>query len=599
MLFKKYNKMKKTDKILIIGKITIIAFVGIYLIGNFTPYFEGEDSFLYGITAKNFAEGKFSISNELLQEYGRDEFTGGNWLKTIDNTAVPVSGIGLSLLAALFYFVAGEYGLFYLSPICAIILLIVTERISSNLFGKYVGFLTLLIMASSNLLIRNTVRLQTEAFFSLLIIIGVFLLIKYLRTKNNYTLLASTSLLTFSATVRIIGFTFFPIELIIILGYFIYNLRTKNNTDPKNSKKIKIKFSKKQIIKTIVIVLIPWMIFFGWWTDYNEKNFDDPFTNYGQQSQLKKYETSPLSLIEFENEDFENIKYYSKYLLPYQIPAIQHSIGENSEILGENSEILGENWLGIVALLAICATIGISFYKKNKKLEVIILIIFILCMLWFYSAITTAERAEKGAPARYMLPAFTMSSMLFSFFIVNIFEANFKIHSVKNKSILRSLKIILISSLVLFFLLAFYFSPPVKSIIDEKYEFKDPRILSDRYPLEMEGLTEDSIIIAKQLDWAIDYGVTPFSIRIGSEISLDSVSLLKEILENGKEVYIFKESTESDEKEMFVKLVNEHNIIFKDFSPTFCKVELNIQGKAINNVDKVCITEPKIKNVDK
>lgn len=584
MFFNKNSQIKKTDKILTVGKIVIIGFIGIYLIGNFTPYFEGEDSFLYGLSAKNFAEGKFSISNELLQEYGRDEFTGGNWLKTIDDNAVPVAALGLSLLGASFYLVAGEYGLFYLSPVCAIILLIVTERISSNLFGKYVGFLTLLIMASSNLLIRNTVRFQTEAFFSLLIIIGVFFLIKYLRTKNNYALLASTSLLTFSATVRIIGFTFFPLELIIILGYLIYNFRKKDSIDSKNRKKIK--FSKKQITKVIIIILIPWMIFFGWWTDYNEKNFGEPFTNYGQQSQLKKYETSPLALIEFQNEDFENIKYYSKYLLPYQIPAIQHN-------LGENSEILGKNWLGILSLLAICAVIGISFYKKNKRLEVIVLIIFILGMLWFYSAITTAERAEKGAPARFMLPAFSMSSILFSFLIVNVLESNLQQYNKKIKITFRSCKIILVSILVLFFLLAFYFSPPIKSIIDEKYEFKDPRIFNERYPLEMEGLTENSVIIAKQLDWAIDYGATPFSIRIGPEISLESVNLLKEILEEGKEVYIFKEPTESDEKEMFVKLVNEHNIIFKDFSPTFCKVELNIQGKSIDNVDKVCITEQK------
>ena len=105
MFLKKNSQMKKTDKILTIGKITIIVFVGIYLIGNFTPYFQGEDSFLYGISAKNFAEGKFSISNDLLQEYGRAEFTGGNWLKTIDNTAVPVAGIGLSVLGALFYLI--------------------------------------------------------------------------------------------------------------------------------------------------------------------------------------------------------------------------------------------------------------------------------------------------------------------------------------------------------------------------------------------------------------------------------------------------------------------------------------------------------------
>ena len=45
----------KEDSVLNITKISIIILVGLYVIGNFEPFFDGKDSYLYGIVAINFS----------------------------------------------------------------------------------------------------------------------------------------------------------------------------------------------------------------------------------------------------------------------------------------------------------------------------------------------------------------------------------------------------------------------------------------------------------------------------------------------------------------------------------------------------------------
>ncbi len=92
-----YSNKSSSDKLMNLTKISILVFLSIYLFGNFTPFYEAADAYLYAINAVNIANGKFSISNELLQETGKIEFT-GKLTKTIYNTAVPTAGLGLSVI---------------------------------------------------------------------------------------------------------------------------------------------------------------------------------------------------------------------------------------------------------------------------------------------------------------------------------------------------------------------------------------------------------------------------------------------------------------------------------------------------------------------
>jgi hypothetical protein len=119
-----HSSRNNIDWLIDFSKIIIILIAAMYLIGNFTVYYEAKDAYLYGIEAVNFSEGIYSISNELLTETGKIEFVGDNYRKTIQGDAVPSSGVGTPLLGTLFYILGGQYGLFYLGPILGILFLI-------------------------------------------------------------------------------------------------------------------------------------------------------------------------------------------------------------------------------------------------------------------------------------------------------------------------------------------------------------------------------------------------------------------------------------------------------------------------------------------
>ena len=215
-----YSNKSLHDKLMNLTKISIIVLLAFHLFGNFSPYYERNDAYLYAVNAINFANGEFILTNELLQETGQLEFA-GSLVKTIYNTAVPTEGIGLSAIGAIFYPIAGIYGLFYLSAIFALLLLIFSERIATYFFGQKIGFLTFLFLAFNKFLIVASTTFQTESIFSLFFILGSFFLIIYLKEKQNHHLLLASTFFVCSTFLRLNGVIFFPTELIIIFSYFI------------------------------------------------------------------------------------------------------------------------------------------------------------------------------------------------------------------------------------------------------------------------------------------------------------------------------------------------------------------------------------------
>ena len=110
-------------------------------------------------------------------------------------------------------------------------------------------------------------------------------------------------------------------------------------------------------------------------------------------------------------------------------------------------------------------------------------------------------------------------------------------------------------------------------MIDDGLSFNDPNKLASKYPLEMEGLTSDSVIMAIHSDWVIDYGVIPFQVNT---VNIDNSSqLLKKVLDDGYDVYTFKQTTYPGEKDVFKLLLKNNEIVLKEYSPTFCKIVLN------------------------
>ncbi len=373
--------MEKTVKIV---KILIILFVGIFLIGNFNPYFEGVDSYSYALTAKQFSQGHLFYTNSLIP-LGFEELLPPDMLLTNDGINLLWAGYaGFFGLTTLSYIVAGNYGLFYLGPIAGILFLITAERFSSHFFGKYVGLLTLLFLSTNHLLYRSALNLQTESIFTIFFLLGCFFLIKFFQRKVITYLLISSSFFVFTTLLRTNGIIYFPIELFLITIFVILCWKK-----PKIFMNIKLFknfncthfLTKKNIFKIFLFILIPWIIFFTFYFSYYGNFFGDPFTNNVIIEKGESTEVKTSSLISFEAKNFENLKQYSKYFLPYQFPRIIDTSSSFSEI----NQILGNNWLGILSLLLLFSFLSLSLLKKNHRMTFIIFTLIILGTIWFFS----------------------------------------------------------------------------------------------------------------------------------------------------------------------------------------------------------------------
>ena len=299
----------------------------------------------------------------------------------------------------------------------------------------------------------------------------------------------------------------------------------------------------------------------------------------------KYYDTSISGILKFEQKDFENIKQFSKYLLPYQITAIYNNSSENYD------EILGSNWLGFVSLISLLLISGIAFFTKDKRLEIFVLIVFVLGTVWFFSSVTTESRAEHGVPGRYMLPVFILSSMIFGYFIQKIIRKQI----VTQKLLFKILKISLITTLGIFFILAFYYSNPIQIISEEGLNFKNPEKFIERYPLELEGLNKESIVVTIIGPRAIEYGLIPFDL-MSTKLSENSINLLRELIKDGHDVNIFKIPFTTNEKEIISKLTSQHNFILKDHSETFCKIKLSTNEEYTS--DENCLNSEPVRKIN-
>jgi len=90
----------------------------------------------------------------------------------------------------------------------------------------------------------------------------------------------------------------------------------------------------------------------------------------------------------------------------------------------------------------------------------------------------------------------------------------------------------------------------------------------------------------------LEYEMTPFRIAKQSQISNDSITLLKEIIEKGNNVYVFKRPYTMAEKDLMNDFINNYGFTLNDHSKTFCKIELSSNNKISN---ENCIDNPPIR----
>jgi hypothetical protein len=554
-------------------KISIIIFISLYFLGNFTPFYESNDGYTIASTAIQISQGNFVYSNQLLENRGNFEFVPGDWGLTIDNKhAIPFGDVGIFLIPSFSYILAGNFGLFYFGPIIGILFLITSERVATNFFGKNVGLLTLLLLATNHLISRSFVNLQSEGLFCMFFLIGCYFLKKFFDHTNNLNILLASTFFAIATLMRINGIVVFPIEVLLVLGYFIvknFQKKKYKNINNKNYSLISNRnfFSIKNYSKIGILLIIPWIIFFTFWFGYHETFFGDPFTNYViEQRGIENTDAKLISFGTFNYEKFEIISQYSKYILPYQFPAIENKIFKSSE------PILNISFFGILTLLLLSIFFIFSLKNYKERKTIIIFISIILGTVWFFSALTTENRASFGVPGRYMFPAFTLFYMVLAFFIVKTFQFdNTKTFFTNLKN---PLKISLMIFLILFFGIAFYFTPMVSSVTSNTFTFNDPFMLSKNHPPNNEGLKSDNVIMAIKTDRILEYDAIPFHVLPINDAFFpsESANLLSQIMQDGYQVYIFKEGTTLQEKTVFNSLIDTFNFKLEDYSDSFCKV---------------------------
>ena len=187
--------------------------------------------------------------------------------------------------------------------------------------------------------------------------------------------------------------------------------------------------------------------------------------------------------------------------------------------------------------------------------------------------------------------------MIFGYFLQKIIKVSINKNKVILKRLVRFSKINLIIILGVFFILAFYFSNPVQIIIEEGWQFKNPEEFSKKYPLNLEGLSNDSVVITMIGVRAVEYGLISFSPIENGEISSDSIKLLEKIINDGHDVYAFKIPFIEFEKNMYNNLINEHGFILKEYSKTFCKVELSSSENLVSDLS--CMNNEPIRKPQK
>ena len=572
--------MNLENNLLKIIKIAIILFISFSVLGHFIPFFEGSNSYHYGTASILLVEEGITKSNPLWEKYETDEFLVDNWLLTDQNEMIPMSGNGLIALGGIAYVFGGYFGLYYLSPIFFIILLVVSERIATNLFGKYAGLITLILLSTSNLLFRNSIQFHTESLFCLLFVLGAYFLIKFGRNNQSYLILIASAFFAFSSTVRLSGIILFPIEFFILTIFIINNyLKTKKIKNEENMKNI----NKKIIL--LPLAIIPWVVFFLIFAYGNIATTGEPFVTYGtlNAGHNVSFESSPSALITFEQIDFENIKQYSKYLLPYIFAGVFNNIDNNFE------NILGEHWIGLIPLI-ILSLIFISSYKlKKKKLELFVMILLIFGTVWVYSSITSEELGEIGVPGRYVLPAFVLSSMIFGYAIEQIFSKIRKKNGLKPKI----LQLSLVSVLLVFVIISFYFTPAITMLEQDNY-FKNPFDYEREFPLKENGINEKSILVTAMGSRALEYNLIPFNPTSNQIIANESVESLN-LLVKDYDVFVFKTPYSNNEIKTMSEL-EKKGFVFMDYSENFCSLQTD--SELLKSYEKCVFNEP-IRNPNK
>jgi len=600
-----YLQNKKNQDFLIkVIKIIILGFVSFSLLANAIPFYLGFDDVNYGIASINLSKGNLSITNELLEETGDEMFVPYAHVMTSDKkSAVPIFTIGIYSFGALSYLLGGFYGLFYFGPIITIIFLIFYERMASKFFGNLVGLLALLLLVADWQIFFVGLRFLTDNAFTLFFILGVFSILKFLQKKDDRYILLCSTFFAFSTLFRINGIVFFLTEIIIISSFFIFQYFKKsklsviqkqvNGSQIFLQKQLFSKSNLKIFFKLSLLLLLPWLIFFSFWFAYNDYFFGDSLTNYREQIRSDRVDSEVTNI---ENNipiisptdgtvinEFDRIKlvqYFSVPLIPDPLYFFS-IITSDTDLDTWRADI----WISYITLSLLSIALFLSLYFKIKVKEVLTLLFFIIVIVGFYSSpIASAHPLAPNlddANNRYMIPASSLSFILFGFVLVELWNKLSSNQPEWNKK-LKSLKLIYLLFILVFFLALLATMPATQDLYQRGFHFNDP-FLYDKSFEEFEKLPEDSLIVGyggRNTQLHTDTDLSPYLRKFIREngdpdsILKSRLQTLKTIIGDGYTAYTFKTNIFPFDAKYFKILETQHGIILKDYSKTFCKMEL-------------------------
>jgi len=331
------------------------------------------------------------------------------------------------------------------------------------------------------------------------------------------------------------------------------------------------------------------MIFFLFFFSYNSYFFGDPLTNYydvaGQEGSII------FSFFTFDSNLAESIKDYSIQLWPDQTNLFIKIFSYNL------INFLNQVWIIVFSL--IIAAMLISLYYKIKRAEIIVFSVFILSVLWFNSLDYIVSIG--GIIPRYMIATLPFYFAILGYLMNSAFQINFKKISIKHFKILtKSWKSFLVIFFALFLFTSIYYSKPIDAIINQDFDIKNPMDYSDQFPLDSEGLTKESVLVAKHGKLAMQYPAITFDPFTGysqktqtwymNKINEVPIILMKNMINDGYQLYIFKYKDVGDPN-YYRYLEEKHGFILREHSKTFCQLLLgNVQEteNELRHSDEVC-----------
>jgi len=178
--------------------------------------------------------------------------------------------------------------------------------------------------------------------------------------------------------------------------------------------------------------------------------------------------------------------------------------------------------------------------------------------VWFFSSVTTAERASAGVPARYMIAPFILFVMMLSYLIIKFLKIDNK--KISFPRLLKSGKVFLILGLLTFFPVAFYNANPIQAALDNKEFFSELKIKpfkEFKNQNEKEGLIAGTIMSIQEKK---SLKGKPFAIvKFSDNTSEYELFLFSELLINNREK--LKESNS------FILTVSKDNVINNNAQP--------------------------------